>query len=67
MGAGGATHAAFAVDLGHLEIRLAVSVRQAHLYGPLLRAEWDTPDHDTKPGGTDRSHGPVQQVDDVVT
>jgi len=36
MGAGGATHSAFAVDLGHLAIRLALSVGQAHLYRSVL-------------------------------
>src|SRR5262249_8893463 len=62
-----ATHAAVAVDLGHLEIRLAVSARQAHLYSPLLRGRWHTPNRDTRPGGAERGHGAAQQVNDVVT
>ena len=66
VGAGGATHAAVAVDLGHLEIRLAVSVRQAHLYRPLLRWEWHTPNRDTEPAGAERGNRSAQQVNDVV-
>src|SRR5262249_15461483 len=66
VGAGRATHAAVAVDLGHLEIRLAVSVRQAHLYRPLLRWEWHTPNRDTEPAGAERGNRSAQQVNDVV-
>ena len=67
MAAGGATHAAVAVDLGHLEIRVAVSVRQAHLYSPVLRGEWHTPNRDIEPAGAQRRHGAGQQVGDAVT
>jgi hypothetical protein len=65
--AGRATHAAVALDLGHLEIQLAVSVRQAHPYSPLLRREWHRPNRDAKPAGAERDHGPGQQVNDIVT
>src|SRR4051812_43031599 len=63
--AGGLTHADVTVDLGHLAVRLAVSVRQAHLYCS-LRCGKRNAARDTQSAGAERGDRSTQQVDDVV-
>jgi hypothetical protein len=59
--------AATAKNLGHLEIRLAVSVGQTHFYRAVLRGKRYAADRYAQSGRAGRSHGTVHQVNDAVT